>query len=76
VTPGPGFRLCFSPMLGRVDYQNIVWCQIKKRFAVWVIHHPRFGYELLTCSLRVIGQALQRFAQACKYRISKRVPFL
>jgi hypothetical protein len=32
---------------------------------------PTSGLEPLYCSLRVIGQALQRLAEACKSRISK-----
>jgi hypothetical protein len=36
---------------------------------------PTSGLEPLTCSLRVIGRALQGFAQACKSRISKRVSY-
>jgi hypothetical protein len=32
---------------------------------------PTSGLEPLTCSLRVIHQALQRFAGGCKTRISK-----
>jgi hypothetical protein len=37
---------------------------------------PTSGLEPLTCSLRVIGQALQGFAQECKSRISKRLSLL
>src|SRR5918992_4547468 len=32
---------------------------------------PTSGLEPLSCSLRVIHQALQRFAEACKSRISR-----
>jgi hypothetical protein len=37
---------------------------------------PTSGLEPLTCSLRVIGHALQGCAQACKSRISKPVSLL
>src|SRR5918996_3124836 len=37
---------------------------------------PTSGLEPLTCSLRVITQALQRFARGCKSRIPKPVSFL
>jgi hypothetical protein len=37
---------------------------------------PTSGLEPLTCSLRVIIQALQRFAGACKTRIDKPISFL
>ncbi len=37
---------------------------------------PTSGLEPLTCSLRVIGQALQGFAQGCKCRISTPVSLL
>src|SRR5215204_4294737 len=37
---------------------------------------PTSGLEPLTCSLRVIGQVLQGFAEACKCRISKPISFL
>ena len=37
---------------------------------------PTSGLEPLSCSLRVITQALQGVARACKSRISKPVPFL
>src|SRR5687768_13361986 len=37
---------------------------------------PTSGLEPLTCSLRVIHQALQGFARACKTCISKGVSFL
>jgi hypothetical protein len=36
----------------------------------------RSGLELLTCSLRACGQALQGCARACKSRISKRLSSL
>jgi hypothetical protein len=36
---------------------------------------PTSGLEPLTCSLRVIGQALQGCAGDCKYRISKGLSF-
>jgi hypothetical protein len=35
------------------------------------LREPTSGLELLTCSLRVIIQALQEFAQGCKSPISK-----
>src|SRR5215203_3319420 len=35
------------------------------------IREPTSGLEPLTCSLRVIGHALQGFARACKSLISK-----
>jgi hypothetical protein len=37
---------------------------------------PTSGLEPLTCSLRVIIHVLQRFAEACKTRISRLVSFL
>ncbi len=37
---------------------------------------PTSGLEPLTCSLRVIHQALQGFAQECKSRISRRLSLL
>ena len=37
---------------------------------------PTSGLEPLTCSLQVISQVLQGFAQACKYRIPKLISFL
>jgi hypothetical protein len=37
---------------------------------------PTSGLEPLTCSLRVIIQALQRVAEACKCGIFKRLSFL
>jgi hypothetical protein len=37
---------------------------------------PTSGLEPLTCSLRVIHQALQGFADGCKTRIPKPVSFL
>ena len=37
---------------------------------------PTSGLEPLTCSLRVIGQGLQGVAEACKSRISRRLPLL
>ena len=37
---------------------------------------PTKGLEPLACSLRVIGQALQAFAEGCKYCISKPYSFL
>ena len=37
---------------------------------------PTSGLEPLTCSLRVITQALQGFAQGCKSRISRRLSLL
>ena len=37
---------------------------------------PTSGLEPLTCSLRVIHQALQGFARGCKSRISKPLPLL
>jgi hypothetical protein len=37
---------------------------------------PTSGLEPLTCSLRVIHQALQGVAQGCKCRISKPFTFL
>src|SRR5829696_4721697 len=37
---------------------------------------PTSGLEPLTCSLRVIHQALQGFAQVCKSRISRRLSLL
>jgi hypothetical protein len=37
---------------------------------------PTSGLEPLTCSLRVIHQALQGVAGGCKSRISKRLPLL
>jgi hypothetical protein len=40
------------------------------------IREPTSGLEPLTCSLRVIGQALQGFAQACKSPIARGVSFL
>ncbi len=40
------------------------------------IIEPTSGLEPLTCSLRVIGQALQGCAQACNCRISKPLFFL
>jgi hypothetical protein len=46
----------------------------------WLIYgknkEPTSGLEPLTCSLRVITQALQRFARGCKYRIFRGVSFL
>jgi hypothetical protein len=40
------------------------------------IIEPTSGLEPLTCSLRVIGQALQGFAEGCKTRIAKWFSFL
>jgi hypothetical protein len=37
---------------------------------------PTSGLEPLSCSLRVMTQALQRFARACKTRISRRLSLL
>jgi len=37
---------------------------------------PTSGLEPLTCSLRVITQALQGFARGCKTRISRRLSLL
>jgi hypothetical protein len=37
---------------------------------------PTSGLEPLTCSLRVISQALQALAEVCKSRISKRFSLL
>src|SRR5215210_3865332 len=37
---------------------------------------PTSGLEPLSCSLRVITQALQGFAGPCKFPLSKGVPFL
>ena len=37
---------------------------------------PTSGLESLTCSLRVITQALQGFAEGCKYPLSKGIPLL
>jgi hypothetical protein len=37
---------------------------------------PTSGLEPPTCSLRVVTQALQGFAEACKLRISKRFSLL
>ena len=37
---------------------------------------PTSGLEPLSCSLRVITQALQGFAQECKSRISRRLSLL
>ena len=37
---------------------------------------PTSGLEPLTCSLRVITQASQRFGRGCKYRIFRGVSFL
>jgi hypothetical protein len=36
-----------------------------------ILREPTSGLEPLTCSLRVIHQALQGLAQGCKSRISK-----
>src|SRR5215212_7941222 len=40
------------------------------------MREPTSGLEPLTCSLRVIGQALQGFAVACKYPLSKGISLL
>jgi len=40
------------------------------------LREPTSGLEPLTCSLRVISQALQGYAQGCKSRISRRLSLL
>src|SRR5215203_1035439 len=44
---------------------------------LWTIERePTSGLEPLICSLRVIGQALQRFALVCKSRIFRQLSLL
>jgi hypothetical protein len=46
------------------------WCQCTE------YREPTSGLEPLSCSLRVIIQALQGFARACRYRMPKLLSFL
>src|SRR5829696_5154071 len=49
-------------------------CEIPANRNNW--REPTSGLEPLTCSLRVIHQALQGLARSCDFRISKAFPLL
>ena len=64
---------CNNPSTGlgaRVTATSTIFLQIGTK------REPTSGLEPLTCSLRVITQALQGFAEGCKSRISRAISFL
>jgi hypothetical protein len=75
---------CSTPMQGRRLWDSLLLTKPSTRTS-WAFRfygfcrqntEPTSGLEPLTCSLRVITQALQGCAEACNSRISKRVSFL